>query len=212
AAPAVAAAGQPAARPAPTFTPKLLGFDPKSIPGLSEKLIVSHHDNNYAGAVKNLAKVRQEIAATNKDTPAFVVAGLREKELAFYGSLVLHELYFGNLGGDGKPAGSIAKALPNDRQERLHETAAGLGGGSGWAMLCYGLHTGELVVVSSTSHTQNLAAGLPLLVLDMYEHAYAMDYGAAAAKYIDAFFQNVAWEEVDKRYQRALKARGVLTT
>src|SRR5438128_1676789 len=79
--PAKAAAGGAAAPATPGFEPKPLPFDPKKLTGISEKLITSHHDNNYAGAVKNLGKVREQIAATNKDTPAFVVAGLREKEL-----------------------------------------------------------------------------------------------------------------------------------
>jgi superoxide dismutase, Fe-Mn family len=58
----------------------------------------------------------------------------------------------------------------------------------------------------------NAPTGLPLLVLDMYEHAYHMDYGAAAAKYVDAFMQNVNWEEVNRRYMNAQKAVAALKT
>ncbi|HVE83807.1 MAG TPA: Fe-Mn family superoxide dismutase [Myxococcales bacterium] len=193
-----------------------LSFDPKKLAGLSEKLLVSHHDNNYAGAVKNLNKVEEELARVNKDTPGFLVAGLRERELTFTNSLILHELYFGNLGGDGKAAGAVAAALGEAFgslarfEELFRATGASLGGGSGWAVLSLNFRTGHLNVYGSGNHTQALASGQPLLVMDMYEHAYAMDYGAAAAKYIDAFFQNARWDEVDRRYQRARKAAATL--
>jgi Fe-Mn family superoxide dismutase len=195
-----------------TIEPKPLPFDPAKLKGISEKLIVSHHDNNYTGAVKNLVKVREQLASTNKDSPGFLVSGLRERELTFFGSMVLHELYFGNLGGDGKASGSVLKAAPADWEEKLHATAMSLGGGSGWASLDYSLHTGEVGVSWSGNHTQNLASSLPLLVIDMYEHAYQMDYGAAHAKYVDAVFANVKWDEVEKRFERAQKARAAWVT
>ena len=88
-----------------------LPFDPKSLKGISEKLIVSHHDNNYGGAVRNLNKVEQELARTNADTPAFVVGGLQQSALQFGNSKVLHEQYFANLGGDGKASGAIGDLL-----------------------------------------------------------------------------------------------------
>src|SRR5688572_1550800 len=75
-----------------------LPFDPKKLEGLSERLIVSHHENNYSGAVKNLNKVEIELARMNKETPAFVLGAVRERELMFRNSAALHELYFGNLG------------------------------------------------------------------------------------------------------------------
>jgi Fe-Mn family superoxide dismutase len=193
-----------------------LPFDPKKIKGLSDKLLTSHHDNNYAGAVKNLNAVEAQIAALPKDAPAFVVAGLRERELTFANSKVLHELYFGNLGGDGKVSGSLGTALANafgslgTFESQLHATAMALAGGSGWATLQYSLHLGELRIVGSGGHVQTLAAGVPLLVLDMYEHAFALDYGAAAAKYLDAFFQTVQWDEVARRYDKALAAHKAL--
>src|SRR5262245_61057561 len=65
---------------------KPLPFDPRKLNGLSERLIVSHHENNYGGAVKNLNRVEEELARVTADTPAFVVGGLKEKELAFTNS------------------------------------------------------------------------------------------------------------------------------
>ena len=91
--------------------PAPLPFNPAKLTGLSEKLLTSHHDNNYAGAVKNLNAVELELDKVTKDTPGFVVAGLRERELTYANSAFLHERYFENLGGDGKPSGDFAKAL-----------------------------------------------------------------------------------------------------
>jgi superoxide dismutase, Fe-Mn family len=192
---------------------KPLPFDPKGLRGLSERLIVSHHDNNYAGALKNLNKVEEELARVTADTPPFVLGGLKEKELAFTNSVILHELYFANLGGGGGPAaGPIAKELGDAFgtlarwEEQFRATGMSLAGGSGWAILDVNFHTGGLTTYWSGNHTQALAWGQPLLVMDMYEHAYQMDYGAAAAKYVDAFFQNVNWDEVNRRLSKARAA------
>jgi len=218
AAPLFAAASAPGAektKPAPTagkHVPTPLPFDPKKLKGLSERLMTSHHENNYTGAVKSLNKVEDELGRTNKDTPAFVVSGLRERELTFGNSSVLHELYFGNLGGDGKARGDVSKAIAETFggygrwEELFRSTGMSLAGGSGWTLLDMSLHTGDLHVHWSSGHALGPAKSVPLLVMDMYEHAFAIDYGAAAAKYVDAFFANINWDEVDRRYARASKA------
>lgn len=195
---------------------KPLPFAPSKLKGLSEKLVRSHHENNYAGAVKNLNKVELELARVNKDTPPHLVGALKERELAFRNSVVLHEWYFGNLGGDGKPAGKVVEALARSYgsfgafEEHFRAVGMSLGGGSGWAILEYDLALGAPRAYWSGHHTQSFALGIPLLVMDMYEHSYALDYGAAAAKYIDAFFQNVQWDAVEKRFAQAVKVAAVL--
>src|SRR2546426_8183980 len=112
---------------------KPLKFDPAKLKGLSERLIRSHWENNYGGAVKALNAIERRLAAM-----------LREKDLPPY--------Y--------------------------------------WAW----------------DHMHNVPMGRPLLVLDMYEHSYHLDYGAAAAKYVEAFMENVDWDEV-RRVEGALGAR-----
>jgi len=164
---------------------KPLTFDPKKLRGLSERLIVSHHDNNYAGAIRSLNKVEEELALVTADTPGFIIGGLKERELT---------------------CGSFARW-----EERFRATGMSLAGGSGWTILDFNFHAGDLRTYWSGNHTQALASGIPLLVMDMYEHAYHIDYGAAAAKYVDAFFQNINWEEVNRRLERARKAATVLT-
>jgi superoxide dismutase, Fe-Mn family len=192
-----------------------LPFAPGSLNGLSERLITSHHENNYGGAVKNLNRVEQELAKINSDTAPFVVAALRERELTFRNSKNLHEAYFGNLGGNGKRSGPIEGALAAAYEtsarweQHLRATGMGLGGGSGWAILGLELDTGALRTVWSGNHTQVLATSVPLLVMDMYEHSYHIDFGAAVARYIDAFFVNVNWEEVNRRFERARRASAI---
>jgi Fe-Mn family superoxide dismutase len=193
-----------------------LPFKPAALNGLSERMLVSHHDNNYGGAVKNLNRVEQELSQINSDTPPFVVSGLRQSELTFRNSKTLHEAYFGNLGGSGKRSGGIDKALSEAYgtatrwEEHFRATGKGLGGGSGWALLELELATGELRTTWSGHHTQTLATAVPLLVLDMYEHAYQIDFAAAADRYIDAFFANINWDEVNHRLERAVAAAKAL--
>ncbi|MFT3843267.1 MAG: Fe-Mn family superoxide dismutase [Myxococcaceae bacterium] len=215
-------AGAPAPTPsggvahAGKHEPKPLPFDPAKLNGLSAKLLTSHHENNYGGAVKNLNKVEQQLGGLTKDSPGFLIAGLKERELTFANSVILHEAYFGNLGGDGKASGAIEKALAQSYgslgawEEHFRALGGGLGGGSGWAIVDFNFHTGDVRTYWSGGHSQSLSYGAPLLVMDMYEHSYALDFGAAAAKYIDAFFSNLKWDEVNKRLDRALKAHAAL--
>lgn len=188
-----------------------LPFNAAKLSGLSEKLLTSHHGNNYAGAIKNLNAVELELDKVTKDTPGFQVAALRERELTYANSAYLHERYFENLGGDGKPTGDFSKALATQFgsaarwEEQLRATAMSLGGGSGWVVIAVSPLTNDLRIVGTGGHAPALAAGTPIFVLDMFEHAYALDYGAAHAKYIDAFFANLNWGVLDKRWQAARK-------
>lgn len=193
-----------------------LAFNPSSLKGLSERLITSHHEKNYGGAVKNLNRVEQDLSAVDKDTPPLLVAALRERELTFRNSKTLHEAYFANLGGDGKRSGAIDGALSQAYgsasrwEEQFRLTGMGLGGGSGWVILGYELDTGALRTAWSGHHTQVLATSVPLLIMDMYEHSYALDYGAEHARYIDAFFANILWDEVNRRFENAQRAASAL--
>ena len=186
-----------------------LPFNPAKLSGLSEKLMRSHHENNYTGAVKALNLVEQRLSALSKEkeVPAYIYGDLKRQELIRTGSVVLHEKYFANLGGNGKADGNARKLI--ERWFGSYETweaefkrvGNSLSGGSGWTILAFNQHTNELHNYWSADHTSNAPFSTPLLVLDMYEHAYQMDYGAAAAKYVDAFMQNVNWDEVNRRLE-----------
>jgi superoxide dismutase, Fe-Mn family len=189
------------------LTPAALAFDAKSLRGLSEKLIQSHWENNYGGAVKALNTVRGRLmqALNAADTPAYVYNGLKREQLLRTGSVVLHEYYFENLGGDGKASAELRTRIADsfgsfDLWEKEFRTiGSGLGGGSGWVVLGYNEQLKLLENYWMADHSTHPPHTRPVLVMDMYEHAYQMDYGAAAAKYIDAFFANINWEAVGRR-------------
>ena len=133
----------------------LLPFNPASLHGLSERLITSHHEHNYGGAVRNLNRVEQELSGVTAETPPFVVAALRERELTFRNSTQLHEAYFANLGGDGHRSGAIDAALGEaygsmaSWEAQFRASALGLGGGSGWVVLALEFDTGGLRTIGS---------------------------------------------------------------
>lgn len=191
-----------------TYDVKPLPFDPKTLSGISEKMIVSHHDNNYAGAVKRLNAITAELASLDwAGAPTFTVNGLKREELIAANSMILHEHYFNALGGrGGDPGDALAEAMDRDfgslARWRAEFVAMGKaqGGGSGWVILTYSPRDRRLVNAWAADHTTTLAGGRPVLVLDMYEHSYHMDYGAKAAAYVDAFMGNIRWDGPEKLY------------
>ena len=188
-------------------TPVPLPFDTKSLKGISEKLIQSHWENNYSGAIKALNTVRGRLtqASADANTPPYVYNGLKREQLIRTGSVVLHELYFANLGGDGKASADLRSRISGSFgtfdawETEFRKIGQGLGGGSGWVVLGYNRGLKLLENYWLADHASNPPDTTPILVMDMYEHAYQMDYGAAAPKYIDAFFTNIQWDAVAKR-------------
>lgn len=187
-----------------------LSFDPKKLNGISEKLIISHWENNYGGSVKALNGVNKKLkeALANKDTAPFVIGGLKREQLFRTGSVVNHDLYFENLGGDGKLDGEVKKIISKNFssegswEDDFRRAAASLSGGSGWVVLSYNYHLKTFENYWCFDHMHAPAGAIPLLMMDMYEHSYQMDYGAAAAKYIDAFFKNINWDVVNRRLEK----------
>ncbi len=187
--------------------PVPLPFDPKALKGISEKLIQSHWENNYVGAVKalNLVRGRLPQALNDANLPPYIYNDLKREQLIRTGSVVLHELYFANLGGDGKASADLKTRISTafgsyDAWEaEFRKIGQGLGGGSGWVLLGYNEKLRLLENYWMADHATNPPDTTPILIMDMYEHAYQMDYGAAAAKYIDAFFANIKWDVVAQR-------------
>lgn len=201
--------GKPVIGPAfdDQHTPLPLPFDPKNLNGLSAKLLQSHWENNYGGAVKALNTIRLRLARAlnDADTPPYVYTGLKREQLLRTGSVVLHEYYFGNLGGSGKPGAEVRTKLAatfgsfDAWESEFRKIGQGLGGGSGWVVLGLNRRLKVLENYWMADHATGPVDTTPVLVMDMYEHAYQMDYGSAAAKYIDAFFANINWETVASR-------------
>lgn len=191
-----------------TYQMKPLSCDPSRLAGLSERLIVSHYENNYGGAVKRLNAISAELQVLDfASAPVFVVNGLKREELIATNSMILHELYFDSLGASDLPS-ALSTALARDfgsvERWRIEFAAMGKaqGGGSGWVLLAYSGRDRRLVNQWAADHTCHLAASTPVLALDMYEHAYHIDYGAKAAAYVDAFMNNINWTGVAQRYLR----------
>ena len=197
-----------------TVRMQALPFDPAKLSQLSPGLIGSHHQNNYGGAVKRLNAIRKALGATEFATaPGFQLNGLKREELIATNSMLLHELYFTSLGGDGvtmEPAAQLMLeasfgSVAHWRDEFVAMGKA-LGGGSGWVLLVFQPREGTLVNQWAADHTHAVAGGVPILAMDMYEHAYHMDFGADAGAYVDAFMGNIDWAGVHGRYQRAVHA------
>lgn len=198
------------AAPAIAYAPKPLPFDPKTITGLSEKLLTSHHDNNYVGAVKRLGAIATEFAKLDPGTaPGFLINGLKREELIAQNSMFLHELYFSCLGAPTGPGPKLAQQIERDfgtmDKWRIEFIGMGkaLGGGSGWVVLNWMERDGRLLNQWANDHSMAFAGGTPLLVLDMFEHAYAMDYGSKAGAYVDAYMATINWSTADNRFSKA---------
>ena len=196
---------------------------PSTLTGLSEQMVVSHYENNYGNAVRALNAVRRDLAALDAGTPPHRLRGLKREELSLMGSVALHELYFGNLGGFrragpnsglGRPdwhevpealAAEIAPDFGSASAWRREfvGTAQSLAGGSGWVLLTYSRRQKRFWNQIATDHTQAAVDASPVLVLDMYEHAYHMDFGVNVTAYIDTFFRSINWDTVLKRIETA---------
>jgi len=180
---------------------KPLSCDPAKLKGLSEKLIVSHYENNYGGAVKRLNAISDQLANLDFTTaPVYVINGLKREELIAINSMILHEVYFDSLGGNGgEPDVWLRRLIERDFTSvaKWHAQFAAMGkaigGGSGWVLLTYSVRDRKLINQWASDHAHTLAGAIPILALDMYEHSYHIDYGAKAAAYVDAFMQNINW-------------------
>jgi len=190
-----------------TYAMKPLACEPTQIKGMSERLIVSHYENNYGGAVNRLNAIAAQLAGLDFATaPGFVINGLKREELIASNSMILHELFFASLGEESAPEGELREGLIRDfgsvDRWRAEFSAMGKaqGGGSGWVLLTWSPRDRKLVNQWAMDHTTTLAGGCPILALDMYEHSFHMDYGARAAAYVDAFMAAINWPNVARAY------------
>jgi Fe-Mn family superoxide dismutase len=189
------------------YAMKPLPFDPQRIKGLSERILVSHYENNYGGAVRRLNSILDQLSSLDYDkAPGFLINGLKREELIATNSMVLHEFYFAGLGEQNAPGAALADAIARDfgSMERWRSEFVAMGkaqgGGSGWVILTYSPRDKRLVNAWAADHTTTLAGGEPILVLDMYEHAYQMDFGARAADYVNTVMSAINWSNADRLY------------
>jgi len=207
----VAAAGSVLVRP--------LLLKPQWMNGLSERLLVSHYVDHYGGAVRQLNAIRARLAALDRTrASASEIDRLKREELLAMQSVVLHEIYFESLGGHGdhppigrlEPPAELAQALERDFgsvmawDAEFTALAKAPARGSGWAILSRSERLGRLVNAWVADEAPELPDAAPILVIDMYEHAYNSDFGANAAAYVNQVMANLNWPRIGARYRRAL--------
>jgi len=190
---------------ADVLTPKVLNFDSKKLEGLSEKMILSHHQNNYIGAVKRAKSIEEKIIALSSSAQPFELGSLKREEMVALNSMILHEYYFENLGQSGTISSQSKSMIENsfrslsEWENEFKKMALSLGGGSGWALLVYNHRLKRLENVWSWDHLHGLWDSEIILALDMYEHSYQMDFGANTKGYVEAFFKNINWDVINNR-------------
>ena len=197
----------------PKVTPKPLIFNPEKVKGLSANLLRSHHDNEYAGVVKKLNAIGEELAKLDfAETPAQKIGELKRDEQIAYNSTLLHEIYFDGIAeAPSQPSGLLAQAMSRDfgSLDRWKAEFAGTGkslaSGTGWVILAYAPRDKRLFTFRAENDSMSPAGGVPILAMDMYEHAYAADYGSDIAKYIDAYVQAIKWTNAERLYREAMR-------
>jgi Fe-Mn family superoxide dismutase len=187
---------------------------PWTLSGMSVPLMESHYENNYGGALRRLNAITEQLEALDwANTPTHVINGLKREELIALNSTLLHELYFASLGGDGRVTHKMSEALARDfgsyQQWRTQFSSMGyaLGGGSGWVLLTWMPRDRRFINQYAFDHSQSVAGGVPIMALDMYEHAYHIDFGANVTAYVDTFMRNVDWPAVEGRFEDALNVK-----
>ena len=174
---------------------KLIGMD-----GFSDTLL-NNHFTLYQGYVTNTNKVMELLAGKLKDGSTGPEYAELKRRFGFeFNGMRLHEYYFGNLGGDGKLdtngalATKLAEAYGSYEAWETDFKATGAMRGIGWVVLYHDPDTGAVCNTWINEHeTGHLAGCQPILVMDVFEHAFMIDYGLKRADYIGAFFRNIDW-------------------
>lgn len=197
---------------------KPLPFDMTTLDGISEKTLTVHHDKLYAGYVAKLKEVWEKLTQLRTSGTAAGNAtyselrALKDAETFAANGVYLHEWYFQVLGGDGDASkapelsAALAAKWGSVEQFIAHMTECGMAA-RGWAVLAWNPREGELNQFNADAHNQGGVWGcLPVIVLDVYEHSYFIDYGADRKSYLAAFWKNFDWAAAESLY---LKARDV---
>jgi Fe-Mn family superoxide dismutase len=180
-------------------------------PYISARIMELHHDKHHAAYVAGANAALEQLAAA-RESGNFAALPKLEKDLAFnVGGHVNHSIFWRNLTPDAVPVpeGELAAAIDESFGSfaafKAQFTAAATSiQGSGWAMLTWEPLGGNLVISQLYDQQSNLSAGLvPLLVLDMWEHAFYLDYVNVKADYVAAFWNIINWADVSRRYQLA---------
>lgn len=179
----------------------------KELSGISQKTIDIHWGKLYQGYVKKWQEIRDKLEAANFEQANATFSELRElkvEETFTANAVLLHEAYFDILGGDGKPTGKIIEEIAKyyDSFENWAKHFKALAMASrGWVILAYDFNDGKLRNYVADAHNlYGVWGAAPLVVLDVYEHAYFIDFGSDRKSYVETYFKNLDWEKIDKKY------------
>jgi superoxide dismutase, Fe-Mn family len=189
-----------------------LAYDPGALePHISGRIMELHHDKHHATYVKGANTALEKLAAA-RENEEFGTINQLQKNLAFnLSGHVLHSLFWKNMSPDGgdKPDGEIAAAIDESFgtfegfRNQLSEASLNVQG-SGWGALTWEPVAQRLIVEQVYDHQSNVGQGAPpLLVLDMWEHAYYLQYKNVKADWVDAFWNIVNWSDVTTRFDNA---------
>jgi superoxide dismutase, Fe-Mn family len=194
-----------------------LPYDYKALaPSISEEQLTLHHTKHHQAYVTGANAVLEKLDKARKESTDIDMKAIL-KELSFHvGGYRLHSLFWQNLapaekGGGGVPKGELAKAIDTEygsfaRFKKEFTQAASSTEGSGWAVLTYCMMTKRLLIMQLEKHNVNIIPGFRILMaLDVWEHAYYLDYKNDRGKYIESFWNIVYWDEVNKRLVSHLK-------
>ena len=187
----------------------------ESLEGISDKTLAIHHDKLYAGYVKKVEEISSALGELRKSGSVIGNAtfsqfrALKDAETFAVNGVYLHEWYFDGLGGDGDAAKApeLSKALAEKwgsvEDGLKYFSEAGMAA-RGWSVLCWDLKAGKLKHYNSDAHNQGGVWGcIPIIVLDVYEHAYFIDFGSDRKAYIEAFWRNFDWAVAEDLYLKA---------
>lgn len=200
--------------------PSVSSYEAKPLPfhtplaGISEKTLVIHHDKLYVGYVNKMKEISEKLhvmatTGVGLDTSNQAYSDLRAlkaDETFARNGVYLHEYYFNMLGGNGEATGSLADAITakwgSVETFMRYFSATGMAV-RGWVVLAWDMHMGGLKVIGSDSHNQGgLWSAVPLITLDVYEHAYFIDYGSDRKAYIADFWKNLDWSAATAMFER----------
>ncbi|WP_029552015.1 superoxide dismutase [Thermocrinis jamiesonii] len=189
---------------------------PSNLKGISNDQIEPHFEAHYKGYVTKYNEIQEKLADLNFSDRSKANQNysefreLKVEETFNYMGVVLHELYFGHLGAKGQPSEAFKKKVEEDFGswdacvQELKATGIAF---RGWAVLGLDIFSGRLVINGLDAHNvYNYTGLIPLIVLDTYEHAYYVDYKNKRPPYIDAFLENINWDVVNERFEKAMKA------
>jgi len=189
-----------------TYERKPLPFN-KQLIGISEKAIEIHHDKLYTGYINKRNEIEEKLTQVDRSAAnaTYSEYGELKREESFAANgVVLHEYYFSVLGGEGQASGELITEIEKhfgSYEKWLEDFKAAGMVSRGWVVLAYDHNTGKLHNYLCDAHNQGgIWGAMPIVVLDMYEHAYFIDYGSDRKTYIEDYMKNLNWEKANELF------------